>query len=87
MDKRFRRLLSISLFLFFLAAVLVGSSFGPGTWLITSSAQQKKEPAIPPAKKGGKRRDSRSQEVFSTAGGRNGLDGEKSGRLRRNLGP
>ncbi|HJP91144.1 MAG TPA: hypothetical protein VJ875_04260 [Pyrinomonadaceae bacterium] len=40
MDKRLRPLFSFSLFLFFLAAFLVGSSFGPGSRLISSSAQQ-----------------------------------------------
>src|SRR5262245_19676783 len=56
MDKRVRRLFSISFFLFFLAALLVGSSLGPGSWLINRSAQPTKktvEPArqaSPPAK-------------------------------------
>ena len=42
MDKRLRRLFSMSFFLFFLAALLVASSFGPGSSLISSSAQQKR---------------------------------------------
>src|ERR1041385_3295534 len=49
MDKRLRRLFSVSVFLFFLAALLVGSSLGPGTWLVSSSAQQNKK-AIEPAR-------------------------------------
>src|SRR5690349_23281480 len=57
MDKRFRCLFSFSVFLFFLAALLVGSSFGPGSWLVSSSAQQArneshaKKDAIAPAPK------------------------------------
>ena len=47
MDKRIRRLFSLSLFLFFLAALLVGTSLGPGSWLVNSSAQQNKKPAEP----------------------------------------
>src|SRR6185503_20141013 len=40
MDKRLRRLFGVSFFLFILAALLVGSSFGPEAWLVRSSAQQ-----------------------------------------------
>jgi cytochrome c peroxidase len=55
MDKRLRRLCSVSLFLFFLAVLLVGSSFAPETWLVSSAQQGKKavEPTrdTPPAAK------------------------------------
>src|SRR6185369_7408248 len=47
MDKRVRRLCSISFSLFFLAALLVGSSLGPGSWLVSSSAQQGKKTVEP----------------------------------------
>src|SRR5689334_4293600 len=47
MDKRLRRLFGVSFFLFFLAALLVGSSFGPEAWLVRSSAQQSKKASEP----------------------------------------
>lgn len=43
MDKRLRRLYGVSIVLFFLTALLVGSSLGPGSWLVNSSAQQTKK--------------------------------------------
>src|ERR1051325_3887884 len=47
MDKRLRRLFGVSFFLFFLAALLVGSSFGPEAWLVRGSAQQSKKASEP----------------------------------------
>jgi len=50
MDKRLRRLFGVSFFLFFLAALLVGSSFAPEAWLVSSSAQQQNKKASEPAR-------------------------------------